>query len=277
MSFVNMRKIGLQAIVVLLLASVSFGLGSTPRGSSYMLTDHWGGSWTDAEKTLSNTNDTLMCWAAASSNVLEWTGWGQVGGMTNSDEMFGYFQDHWTNEGGAAGYGWDWWFDGTNDSGTWGSQVDVPGGGFYPTRAFGKYYQQRTSDFNAMDNTSNFLREGSGIVLDVLWTTGGYAHSITCWGYSYNPNNSDEYYGLWITDSDDDKDTDTPGDTLTYYDVELSGSKWYLQDFYNSGPVYLDNVHALALNPIPEPATMSLLALGGLAMLRQRRKARPLR
>ncbi len=194
--------------------------------------------------------------------------------MTNSDEMFGYFQDHWTDKGGIVGDGWDWWFDGTNDSGTWGAQVDVPGGGFYPTKAFGKYYQQRTSNFNAMDNTSNFLREGRGIVLDVLWTTGGYAHSITCWGYNYNPNDPDDYYGLWITDSDDDKNTDTPGDALTYYDVELSDGKWFLQDFYNSGPVYIGHVHALALNPnpTPEPATMSLLALGGLAMLRRKKR-----
>lgn len=195
--------------------------------------------------------------------------------MTNSDEMFGYFQDHWTNEAGVARYGWNWWFDGTNDS-TDLAQVDVPGGGFYPNGAFGKYYRERGSDYNAMDNTSNFLREGRGIVLDVFWTKVDGAHSITCWGYNYNPNDPDDYYGLWITDSDDDKNTDTPGDALIYYDVELSLTdyRWYLQDFYNSGPVYLDNVHALALNPnpTPEPATISLLALGGLAMLRRKKR-----
>jgi hypothetical protein len=35
-----------------------------------------------------------------------------------------------------------------------------------------------------------------------------------------------------------------------------------------TGDIYIDNVH---LNPIPEPATMALLSLGGLALLRKRK------
>ncbi|MFO8012577.1 MAG: hypothetical protein R6X20_04635, partial [Phycisphaerae bacterium] len=119
-----------------------------------MLTDHWGGTWADAEKVppddgpgedpnVPGTADDYMCWAAVASNLLEWTGWGKTGGMTTADDMFAYFQDHWTDQGGNMYYGWDWWFDGTNDSpgdpDEW-SQVDVPGGGFYPSQAFSDYY-----------------------------------------------------------------------------------------------------------------------------------------
>ncbi|MHC4863454.1 MAG: hypothetical protein ACYTEX_05205 [Planctomycetota bacterium] len=33
--------------------------------------------------------------------------------MTNTHQMFGHFQDHWTDQGGLMEYAWQWWFDGT--------------------------------------------------------------------------------------------------------------------------------------------------------------------
>ena len=71
-----------------------------------------------------------MCWAAAASNILVWTGWGDIY-STDEDNIFGYFQDHWTDSGALMEFGWDWWFDGTNPSQGWSgwSQVDDPGGG----------------------------------------------------------------------------------------------------------------------------------------------------
>ena len=80
----------------------------------YMLTEAWGGAWSDADKNVTDRDDDKMCWAATASNILQWTGWGLVGGMTTADEMFAYFQDHWTDNSGSAYYGLDWWFDGTN-------------------------------------------------------------------------------------------------------------------------------------------------------------------
>jgi hypothetical protein len=61
-----------------------------------------GGTWHDAEKSPTNEEDDLMCWAAAASNILAWTGWGYPSGTSfaNEDDMFGYYQDHWTDQGG---------------------------------------------------------------------------------------------------------------------------------------------------------------------------------
>jgi len=101
------------------------------RAGTYYIWNDWGGTWADAEKTSGNTDDDLMCWAASSSNILEWTRWGKVGGMTNTDQMFAHFQAHFTDQGGHPYYGLDWWFDGTNDTQGWTggwAQVDVSGG-----------------------------------------------------------------------------------------------------------------------------------------------------
>lgn len=111
-------------------------------GVSYLLYDHWGGTWSDAEKTSDNTEYDVMCWAAAASNILEWTVWELVQGITDTDEIFNYFQEHWTDEGGRSWHGWQWWFDGTYPSNGWSgwSQVDVPGGDFWtPPYSFSNF------------------------------------------------------------------------------------------------------------------------------------------
>jgi hypothetical protein len=85
----------------------------------YLLTEHWGGMSSDADKSIFDSDDDLMCWAAAASNVLEWTGWGLVDhwdGLTwrsidTVDEMFAHFQAQWLDVGGFPSVAWGWWFD----------------------------------------------------------------------------------------------------------------------------------------------------------------------
>lgn len=227
---------------------------ATPTGSSYMLYEHWGGTWWDAEKTISNTEDDLMCWAAAASNVLVWTGWGEVSGMATADQVFAYFQNHWTDQGGMMSYGWEWWFTGVNPaqgSSGW-SQVDVAGGGFYPGETFDNYLFSQSDPSQAMTAIDSYLHAGYGVSLGIYNGSGG-GHAITVWGYNYDPGNPTNYVGVWITDSDDDKSTDSPPDRLRYYQVAHSGGAWYLQNYYGSNSWYIGAVQALASrNPQPQ-------------------------
>jgi len=246
---------------------------AAPTGVSYLTFDHWGGDWCDAEKSPVNTEDDSMCWAAAAANVLEWTGWGRVGGMTDSDQMFQHFQVHWSDQGGLMRYGWEWWFNGTNTTQGlpgW-SQVDVPGGGeFWPAEDFhGEHYHQQNTDSFALAAIDSYAHAGYGIGLGVYGPGG---HAITCWGYNCNPDDPTDYYGIWVTDSDDDKSGASPPDRLRYYEVVYSSGRWYLQDFYGRDDWYIGMVQGLGR--LPEPGTISALSVGAaLALLRRRRRA----
>jgi len=75
----------------------------------YMLFDHFGGRFHDVKKTVASTQDDLMCWAAAASNVLAWTKWGFPSTQTFTDEtsIFQYFQDHWVDSVGFVEKAWE--------------------------------------------------------------------------------------------------------------------------------------------------------------------------
>lgn len=249
-------------LCLMLSSSISFA-------NTYSIWDDWGGTYADAEKSPTNTEDDLMCWAAAASNILEWSGWGDIIG--DADSIFAYYQDHWTDEGGHAEFAWDWWFDGTNESqgrADW-SQVDVAGGGFYTTYDFTDYYLRSGDDLYAMGNINFLLKNGYGTVIGVTDNIG--AHAITCWGYEYDDNGY--FQGIWVTDSDDQQGIDSPSDDLVYYDVTLNDYNWYLQDFYGYNTWYINDVQGLSSMPtVPEPATMLLFGLGILGIAGVSRK-----
>jgi hypothetical protein len=222
----------------------------------YYVWDDWGGTWHDADKTLSNAEDDLMCWAAAASNVLDWTGWGNVPGknLNDQDDVFGYFQDHWTDNAGMMSYGWYWWFYGTNISQGWDgwSQVDVAGGGnFYPTESFFQYYHSESNDAKTLKAIDHFLHEGYGVTLG-LYGPGG--HALTVWGYEYDEIG---YKGIYVTDSDDHKGSNNPPDVLVYYDVLFDSGAWYLQGF-GSDNWYIGEVQALAQYPAKKPGKLGM-------------------
>jgi hypothetical protein len=248
---------------------------ATPTGDTYMIFDDWGGEWYDAEKTKDNTDDDLLCWAAAASNILQWTGWGLVvddldGDITNEDEIFAHFQHHWEDQGGLSHIGWQWWFSGTvpadypNDppySGgppEW-AEVDVAGGGDFwtPPYNFADYVHSDMFGTNEMARIDEYLKAGYGVALGIY--NGG--HAITCWGFEYDPDvdpsDSENYYlGVYITDSDDDKESyswDPPANRLRYYEVEYSGGHWYLQDYYGTYDWFIDYVFGLEQFPNTPP------------------------
>jgi hypothetical protein len=251
--------------------------GATPTGDSYLLYIAHSDicdEWYDAEKTVEDTDDNLMCWAAAASNVLRWTGWGYVvhsteGDMTDEDEMFEHFNDHWEDQGGLSYIGWEWWFEATvpadypNDP-PWGggppewSEVDVAGGGDFwePAYDWNNWVHTDLWTSDEMERIDEYLHNGWGVALGIY--NGG--HAITCWGFNYDPlvdkttNPEDYYLGIWVTDSDDDKENTAGGypDSIRYYEVEYSGGHWYIQDYYETSDWYIDYV--FGLEPFPNTA-----------------------
>jgi hypothetical protein len=241
------------AIFLLLVAS-----SGVARATNYFVYDQWGGTWHDANKT--GSGDSNMCWAAAAANILDWAGW-DTAALNTQTLIFQYFVDHWTDAGSLPKYGWHWWLTGKqppNWSG-W-SQVDVPGGNFWPGVNFNSLYHESSSG-NLMAALASFFQSGYGVTLSIYKSGLDYGHALTCWGYDYTDlSGVIQYNGVWVTDSDDGVTA------LQYYSVSWDSTEgvWDL----NGGVLtnyYIGEIEALGRNaPIPA----SLLLFGsGLLML----------
>lgn len=264
-----MRSKIIPALAVTLLISLA-GLGDRALGNSYYGYEQWGGMWSDANKTLSNQNDDLMCWAATAANVLAWGGW-TIPSSNTASSIFQNFQDHWTDQASLMNYGWSWWLNGTPPpNGQGGSQVDVSGGGnYFPNKTFSNYFSESWGG-NAMAHIDSYLRAGKGVGLAIYPINGPGGHAITAWGFEYNPGYTSSdyahyYTGVWVTDSDDYLWGDKG---LKMLNVSWTGTKWALENDYNGW--YIDGVQSL--DRVPLPSTILLLGSGlvGLGFLQRK-------
>lgn len=221
---------------------------SSQGAADFLLFEAFGDTFHDAEKRLGNTGDDLLCWAAAASNVLAWTGWGIDAGFRDEDEIFRYFQDHWTDHRhGSPRRSWHWWFTGI-DPQPEGARVTQPGGGFWKAVGFPSHtWENRQGDlFRGIGSKMiareplalrDVLRDGYGVAIQLvkpLEAGKRKSHVITLWGY--RATTQEPFAGVFVTDSDDDKRVEQgvePENRLAYYAVSFREGKWWFENYRN--------------------------------------------
>ena len=207
----------------------------------------------DAEKNANlNNNDTYLCWAAATSNMLIWTKWAEKGldiaGTTNpEDVVFNKFKNNFTDEGSSPYYGIKWFFNGEypNYLGSGWSVAKKNSGNFLNLSSNKYVYYSDT-----IDNFVSYIFSGDAVSLSI--GTNGSSHAITCWGIQYDSNYkvTDKRWltGIYITDSDDSKYTNKPKDILQFVKVSWVSKRnqYKLDSSYSSDTYYIDGFVALA-------------------------------
>lgn len=198
-------------------------------GTAFSLDDL---AFIDAEKQYQIKDDTgldsdqEMCWAAASSNILHYTGWGKQAGFGSADYLLEQFTACFTDGGSRTEYGLEWFFNGYNPVQTWKfwPHVDTPVGSRFEYGKFAGYFPDYCAQdvielVSVADTPWNIERVmaalqdscGVGIGLgqhdDSGYRSGG--HAVTLWGYvkergSDPATDKSAYYALIIADSDND-------------------------------------------------------------------------
>ena len=192
-----MRDRAPKNFIIFLVLLVILALSNITYAKSYFGYDEWGGTWHDANKKLYWLDDNNLCWAAASSNILKWTGWAPF--HESSQSILHIYQNHWTDKPGWMKYGWYWWLNGyepTPEESQ--SQISESGAGnLWSNYNFWNYFYENTNSSYAMKSIAKYLRLGYGVTIAVYKDNG---HALTVWGYEYDENG--EYTAIWVTNSD---------------------------------------------------------------------------
>lgn len=145
-------------------------------------------------------------------------------------------------------------------------------------------YGEWSKDGAAEIDFKSMFDSGACISLAIMAESTELAHAITLWGVEYEEGVLTK---LWLTDSDDADISEDPrlfGASVTMGEngkIYITGTDNDTDDwlYYGSADVYIDSVYAInslasaAWQLVPEPATatLSLLALAGLAARRRRK------
>lgn len=189
---------------------------------TYLVFEHWDGSWYDADKARSGQDDHLMCWAAAAANILKWGHWDTADHDTESS-IFSCLHDSWTNGTGSPLVGWQWWFKGAaagrsgldrstghagNDElscnfGKWGSRLKNGDnrGGYWPAYNFRDYLHEESDPSVVMNAIDTYLHKGYGVVAGIEKRSNTMGHVVTVWGFQTDEDGT--FKGLYVTNSDD--------------------------------------------------------------------------
>ena len=206
-------------------------------------------SFIDTEKTSIEDGDEYLCWAAASSNILYYTGWGAKAGFSDEDELFDLFRSSFSDDGSHQENAMAWFFNGAalrNNVFTFGGAKikNYPrSGGYLRDYAYdmvsGYQYVWGAEDLNSMFEK---LKQKYGISPGIILQSNGSAvssHAITLWGMvtdlSYGVYQSEHYHGILITDSDshmiDSSDRRDADRVLSYYPLYVDNWKSFCFDY----------------------------------------------
>ncbi len=180
--------------------------------------------WSDVDKNNVNGSDSFMCWAAAASNALYYTGWtgwdatangGAGGSFASADSIYNQFTSVWPNATGTAVFGWEWWMTNRTESffqdgNPPASIKQFPSAGlnFYPGQTVesgpGSVTGVLWQGGNLISAIDGYLNDaahpGIAMVAGIHINNssyGSYGHAITIWGL-------DQAAGrIYFTDSDD--------------------------------------------------------------------------
>ena len=186
------------------------------------------GTFHDVNK--SGNDDSLLCWAASTANIVAYTSWGlssaascEMGNtplFSTDYDLFDYYIDNFPDEGGYVLSAISWFVNGVYYD-IYAPNPDGDGGLLYPGLSGYDLENQRiwtaigAPGETMMGKMAGQLEWGYGVSVGIGFYTaeapvnkfGG--HAITAWGYTYNPDldPSDPafYTGLLITDSDDNR------------------------------------------------------------------------
>lgn len=188
------------------------GVIGTGFAAPVYLSDYAAGGYYDADKS---GGDSAMCWAAAASNVLAWSGWGDLnpdsalGNGNDEGVVFDYVKDNWLNIDGQAQDLWQWWFygdgiiDATSANGLEASSTygGLPG---YTATDYLSYYHEQSFYSPTSGPTDadvrGFIDNDWGTVISLQYGS-SQGHAVTLWGYDIIDSNS---MTLYMTDSDRD-------------------------------------------------------------------------
>ena len=165
------------------------------------------------------SGDNNMCWAASTSNILHYTGWGKKAGFSSEDDLFDLYAENFLNTGGFESEGLRWFFNGVynvKDK----KIVDTNTGNYLNEYAADTVMRKTeySKDKKFMRKMAEHLKSGEGIDFSVAFydenkiSTGG--HALTLWGYVYskNPATESEYIKSILISDNNDYDNKAPSE-----------------------------------------------------------------
>ncbi|MEE0956634.1 MAG: dockerin type I domain-containing protein [Ruminococcus sp.] len=183
----------------------------------------------DAELSGKAGVDKNLNWAAASANLLTYTGWAAKAGFKNEDEVFSAFASAFEDKVNLFDNGLPWYFNGFSyysdifedympkiKSGTGGYLSDYDITRLYETNSGFDYSHSGyfLTNPEAWKDMTQKLRGGSGVLLSMYdfgeenYIADADVRILTCWGYvadnNYNEDSINHYKTLIISDGSSD-------------------------------------------------------------------------